>query len=76
MNENLTFSQAITEYISMALQIWPALQLSLPHLQEAVAPPQDSPIHAKNFSSMTPDQFTQAMVTDLHDFILGKICIT
>lgn len=38
----------------MALHIWPALQLSLPHLHEATAPPAGSPIPNHNYSSMKP----------------------
>lgn len=39
IQEQISFSEGITEYISMALHIWPALQLSLGNLQEACAPP-------------------------------------
>lgn len=65
-----TFSSALSEYITMALQIWPGLTLSLSHLDEASAPPGRSPIPRRNYREMSPEKFVEQIGNDFHDYIM------
>jgi hypothetical protein len=52
-NENsLTFEEAIKNYVDMALDIWPSLNLCIENVPEAIRPPEGSTLPEINFSEL------------------------